>query len=294
MHPGTFEYRSAKSVDDALDLLADHPDAEMLAGGQSLLPAITNGEADPDVVVDIGEIDAIRGVEVRNDVVEIGAATTYAELQDADRLRNDAVALAEAVSVIGDEQVRNRGTIGGNLAHPVRVSDLSAAVIASDATIVTKGPHSERRIAAADFFAPNPATDLAADELLTSVEVPVSTVNTGGAYVKQQSVTMRYSLLGVAARLTVEGGQVSTVSVAANGVTERGVGLEPVEDALRGKRLEADTIETAASRALDGIDTEAMIDDDQASAAYRADLLPTYTEQALECAAERAGVDVPA
>ncbi|RXK47984.1 FAD binding domain-containing protein [Halorientalis pallida] len=294
MHPGTYEYLSAESVDHALDLLVDHPDAELLAGGHSLLPAITNEAADPDVVVDISEIDAIRGIEVTDDVVEIGAVTTYAELQDAARLRDAATAVAEAVSVIGDEQVRNRGTIGGNLAHPVRVSDLSAAIIASDATIVTVGPHSERRIAAADFFAPNPATDLAADELLTTVEIPASTGETGGAYVKQQSVTMRYSLLGVAARMTVEGDRVSAIRVAANGVTERGVGLEPVEDTLRGERLDGDTIETAASRALDGIDTEAMIDDDQASAAYRADLLPTYTEQALETAAERAGVDVPA
>lgn len=294
MHPGRYEYLSAESVGHALDLLADHPDAEVLAGGHSLLPAITNEEVDPDVVVDISEIDAIRGVDVRSDVVEIGAVTTYAELQDAERLRDHAVALSEAVSVIGDEQVRNRGTIGGNLAHPVRVSDLSAAIIASDATIVAAGPDGERRISAREFFTPTAATDLADDELLTRVELPVSTGNTGGAYAKQQSATMRYSLLGVAARLTVEGGRVSDVRVAANGVTERGIGLEPVEDALRGEQLDPDTIEAGANSAMDDIDTATMIDDDQASAAYRADLLPTYTERALERAAERAGVDVPA
>lgn len=294
MHPGTFEYLSAGSVGHALELLTDHPDAEVLAGGHSLLPAITNEEVDPDVVVDVSEIDAIQGVELRNNVVEIGAGTTYAELQDVERLQDDAMAVAEAVSVIGDEQVRNRGTIGGNLAHPVRVSDLSAALIASDATIVTVGPQSERRIDAAEFFAPAAATDLAADELLTTVELPVSAGNTSSAYAKQQSATMRYSLLGVAAHLTVDGGQVSDVRVAANGVTERGVGLEPVEDALRGEPLDEDTIETAASRAGDDIDSAAMIDDDQASAAYRADLLPIYTEQALERAAERAGVDLAA
>jgi carbon-monoxide dehydrogenase medium subunit len=196
--------------------------------------------------------------------------------------------------VIGDEQVRNRGTIGGNLAHPVRVSDLSAAVIASDATIVAERPDGERRISAAEFFAPTAATDLAADEILTRVELPVSTGNTGGAYAKQQSVTMRYSLLGVAARVTVEDGVVSNIRVAANGVTERGVGLDPVEDALRGERLDSDTIEAGAESAMDELDTAAMIDDDQASAAYRADLLPTYTERAIERAAERAGVDVSA
>lgn len=294
MHPGKFEYLSAESVDEALTLLAEYPDAEFLAGGHSLMPAITNEEADPDVVIDISEIDAIRGIDADGDVVKIGAVTTYAELEDAERLSEDATALAEAVSVIGDEQVRNRGTIGGNLVHPVRVSDLSAAIIASDATIVGEGPDGERRISAAEFFDPTARTDLAADELLTRVELPISTGNTGGAYVKKQSATMRYTLLGVAARLTVEQGRVSSVRVAANGVTERGVGLDHVEDTLRGERLDADTIEAAASTAVDGLDAAAMIDDDQASAAYRADLLPTYTERALERAAERTGVDLPA
>jgi carbon-monoxide dehydrogenase medium subunit len=291
MHPGEFELLRAESVTQAIGLMEQQPDAELLAGGHSLLPAITNETSDPDTVIDISEVDAICGIEIADDIVEIGAVTTYAEIENTDELWDGARELAEAVDVIGDTQVRNRGTIGGNLAHPVRVSDLSAAIIASDATIVAEGPHGERRIPSAEFFSTNEATDLAAEELLKMVEVPLATGTAGGAYEKQQSKTARYTLLGVAARLRVDQGYVSNARVAANGVTPRGVRLGPVEDALKGEHLDDHIIRTAAERAVSGIDEAEMIDDDQASAGYRARLLPTYTVRAIERATERAGLD---
>ena len=292
MHPGKFEYLRAEGIDHALGLLENHPEAELLAGGHSLLPEITRERVDPDVIVDISDIDAICGVESDGDVAEIGAATTYAGVKESSVLQDGATALVEAASVIGDEQVRNRGTIGGNLVHPVRVSDLSAAIIAIDATIVVEGPDGRRQIAADECFTPAQAIDLAADELLTTVEVPLTTGHTGSAYAKKQSSSARYSLLGVAARLHFDQGRVTDARVGANGVAEPGVKLCAVEDALQGERLDSSTIEAAASAAVVGLDDVELIDDEQASAEYRRHLLPAYTEQALECAAERAGVDV--
>lgn len=292
MHPGKYEYLSAESVDHAVNLMEEHPDAELLAGGHSLLPAITREEADPDVVIDISEIDAIRGIEVGDGVVKIGAVTRYVDLETSEELRNAATVLWEAVCTIGDEQVRNRGTIGGNLAHPVRVSDLSAAIIASEATIMVTGPAGDRQISADEFFDRNRDADIATNEIVTQIVVPMATENIGEAYSKKQSKTARYTLLGVAVRLCVEQGRVSNAWVAANGVTRKGICLSAVEDALRGERLDEDTIQAAASKAANGIDTAVMIDDKQASATYRARLLPTYTERALVRAAESAGVEI--
>ncbi|WP_121820301.1 FAD binding domain-containing protein [Halostella salina] len=294
MYPGEFDYLRAESVEDALDLLDEHPDAEVLAGGHSLLPTMKSGLADPDVVVDIGHIDAMQGIDHNGDTTSVGALTTYAEIDDTDELWDGATALAEAASEIGDTQVRNRGTIGGNLAHADPASDLPGAAIASDLTLVAEGRDGERRIDADDFFVAMYMTDLAEDELLTRVEVPRVDGSAGGAYVKKPSPSSGYALIGVAARLQVDDGTVTDARVGANGAMDHGVRLDPVEDAIEGEQLGEDAIAAAAERVADDLDTSMMMDDLQASGEYRAHLLEVYTERALGRAAERAGAIVPA
>lgn len=287
MDPGEFEYRQAKTVSHALELLESYPDAVVLAGGHTLLPNIELGLVDPDTVVDIGNIDAMQGIERDGDTMHIGALTTYGEIVNTDILWERSTVLAEAIQAIGDTQVRNRATIGGNLVRPQPTSDLSAAVIASDATLVATSRHGERRIDADDFFLPMRSTALDEDELLTRVELPLVSGATSGAYSKRQSPSARYTLIGVAARLSVDGRTVSAARVAANGATNHGIRLGPVEAVLEGNTLDAETIATAATQATTGLDEAQLMDDNQASASFRADLLEAYTQQALEQTVER-------
>ncbi|WP_197075800.1 xanthine dehydrogenase family protein subunit M [Halostagnicola sp. A56] len=253
-----------------------------------------NGLAKPDVVVDIGHIESMRGIEKNGDATSIGALTTYAEIDDDEELWADATVLAEAASEIGDTQVRNRGTIGGNLAHSDPASDLPGAAIASDLTLVVEGPDGERRIDADEFFVAMYMTDLAEDELLTRIEVPRGDGATSGAYVKKPSPSSGYALVGVAAQLQVDDGTVTAARIGANGVMDHAVRLEPVEDAIEGERLSDDAISAAAERAADDLEEAMMMDDLQASAEFRSHLLETYTKRALERAAERADATVTA
>ena len=287
MCPGEFTYLRAESVAHALELLGEYPEAELLAGGHSLLPTMKSGLADPDTVIDIGQIEAMRGIEHDGDSTTVGALTTYAEIDDTDELWAGATALAEAASEIGDVQVRNRGTIGGNLAHSDPASDLPAAAIASDLTLVAEGPGGERRIDAEEFFLGMYMTDLREDELLTRVEVPRANGSAGGAYEKKPSPSSGYALIGVAAQLHADSGTVESARVAANGVMGHGVRLTPVEESLEGQPLNGDSIGTAAAEAGSELDQSMMMDDLQASAEFRANLLEVYTERALERAAKR-------
>jgi carbon-monoxide dehydrogenase medium subunit len=246
------------------------------------------------VLIDIGHIEAMSGIDHDGDTTHVGANTTYAEIADDEALRDSATVLAEAAENIGDVQVRNAGTIGGNLAHSDPASDLPAAALAADVTLVAQGRDGERRIDADDYFIAMYMTDLAEDELLTGVEVPHQGPDTHSAYVKKPSPSSGYALIGVAATLHTDGDSVESARVAANGAMDHGVRLTAVEDELEGVALEADALAAAATAAGDELDTSMMMDDLQASAEFRAQLLEVYTERALEAAAQRAGLAVTA
>jgi carbon-monoxide dehydrogenase medium subunit len=288
MYPDEFDYYRAGSVGEALDLLDEHSGAEteLLAGGHSLLPAMKTGLSSPDVLIDISGIDAMQGIEADGETLSIGAMTRYSDLTESDAVAEHAPALAEAVRQVGDVQVRNRGTIGGNLAHADPAADLPGAAIASDATLVVEGSDGERSIPADDFFFGMYTTDVGPDELLTRVEIP-SADGGVGAYAKKPSPSSGYAMVGVAALIAADGGTVTSARVGANGVMDHGVRLGPVEDRLAGGSLDADAIETAASHAGDELDTDMMMSDLQASNEFRAQLLEVYTERALTAAMER-------
>ncbi len=290
MFPDELDYYEASSVEEALDLLDEHSGAEteLLAGGHSLLPAMKTGLSSPDVLVDIGEVDELHGVGVDGDALSIGAMTRYSDLLDADAAHEHAPALTEAVSQVGDKQVRNRGTVGGNLAHADPASDLPGAALASDATLVAAGPDGEREIPADDFFFGMYATALDPDEILVRVEVP-SAAGAVGTYAKKPSPSSGYAMVGVAALVETDGDAVASARVGANGAMDHGVRLSGVEDELDGATLDGDTIEAAAARASEGLDTDMMMSDVRASAEFREQLLEVYTKRALEDVGERVG-----
>jgi len=287
VYPDEFDYYRAESVEHAVDLLADHPDADILAGGHSLLPTMKSGLAEPDVLVDIGEIDELKQVTRASETTTIGAIVRYADVLETTHLRGKVPVLTDAVEVIGDVQVRNRGTIGGNLAHADPASDLPAPAVVADATLVVTGPDGERTIDAEDFFLGMYMTDLGSDEILTRIEVPHEPDGAASAYVKKPSPSSGYALVGVAARLTVEDGTVVSARVAVNGVVGRPARLSAVEEALDGSELTESERSRAAEHATESLDETMMMDDLQASAEYRANLVRTYTERALERATDR-------
>lgn len=296
MYPDEFDYHEATSVGEALDLMDENvgEEVELLAGGHSLIPAMKSGLSSPDVLIDVSGIEDLHGVRAENGRLVIGAMTTYADLLAADGAREHAPAFTAAVRQVGDEQVRNRGTVGGNLAHADPASDLPGAALASGATLVAEGPDGEREIPVDEYFFGMYATALGPNELLTRVEIP-SANGAAGAYAKKPSPSSGYAMIGVCALVeTDSNGVVTSARVGANGAMDHGVRLEPTESALEGERLDGDTIEQAAAVAPDDLDTAMMMEDLQASAEFREHLLTVYTERALGEAAEQVGAVAPA
>ena len=294
MFPAEFDYFRATTVDEALALLDANPEAELLAGGHSLLPTMKLGLASPPAVVDISGIDALSGIEVDDSVARVGALTRYATIANEAALERVSPAVVSAAAAIGDVQVRNRGTIGGNLAHADPASDLPAAVLASDAALVLVGPDGERTVPADDFFLAIFTTAKEEGELLARVELPTLDEESVGVYVKKPSPSSGYAVVGVAAVLGFEDGVVSSARVAANGAFDHATRLPGTEDALVDESLDESVIETAAAAAMDGLDESALMADHHVSADYRAELLRAYTARALAGAAERADAPVAA
>jgi len=289
MYPDQFEYHRAESVEGAVDLLQENPDAELVAGGHSLLPTMKSGLASPEALVDISAVDDLTGIDHDGDSTRVGAMTPYAPIADDDRLWDDVTVVAEAASQIGDRQVRNRGTIGGNIAHADPASDLPGAVLAADATVHVRGPDGERTVASDDFFQGMYATAAGDDEVVTAVDLPHEDEDTASAYVKKPSPSSGYALVGVAARVTVDDDTVTDARVAANGVMDHGVRLTAVEDALDDATLDAETVGSAADSAGESLDEYMIMEDQQASKEFRLQLLGAYTERALETIGDRAG-----
>ncbi|MDS0294610.1 FAD binding domain-containing protein [Halogeometricum luteum] len=296
MFPPQFGYRRAGSVAEAVDLLAEFSDRDVrvLAGGHGLLPDLKAGREAPDVLVDIGGIDDLRYVEAGDGAVAVGALTTYADAVESEALWSRATAFAEAVSRVGDVQIRNRGTVGGNLAQADPSADPPAAALASEATLVARGPDGVREVDAAKFFAGGGGTALRDGEILTEVRLPTADgaekreAAVGGAYVKKTHPASGYALVGVAAVVTVEDGRVTDARVAVDGVTDPPRRLAPVESALEGESADADSVDSAADRAAEGVDPEAAVSDAYASGAYRVEVLSVHVRRALETALDRA------
>ena len=286
MYPEKFDYYRAASVAEALSLLGEHPEAKLLAGGHSLLPVMKLRLADPGVLIDIGRIAELKGITVENGRTRIGALTTHAMVEAARDLPH---ALPEAAGWIGDPMVRNRGTVGGNIAHADPASDLPTVFIALGATMHIAGAGGTRSVAADDFFVDLFATALGDREILTAVEVPSRVGGTGSAYAKMFNPASRYAVVGAAALISVQGARCTGARIAVGGLTPTATRCAAVEAALIGKKLDEATIAAAAQQVAGDLDADLLVGDIHASAAYRRQMAPVFLARAITSAAERAG-----
>lgn len=281
MYPSQFEYVRPSSVDEAVSILASNPDAKVLAGGHSLVPAMKLRLAAPGTIVDIGRIDGLSGVS-SNGSVTIGAMTTYRQIIDASGLDHFPVVQA-ATKQVGDPQVRNRGTIGGSMAHNDPAADLTAVMLALNASVTAKGSKGERTIPVDDLFVGLLTTSLASDEIITSISIPDDYADAKQAYEKHPHPASGYAVVGVAVAVREKDGKVESARIAVTGAPEHAKRATSAENALVGKALDADSIAAAAALAAD--DLGELNGDVYASPEYRAHLVRVLTRRALTRAA---------
>jgi carbon-monoxide dehydrogenase medium subunit len=284
--PAEFTYHRPTTVAEACELLAELEDSRPLAGGHSLIPAMKIRFSTPSALVDIGRIDELRGIGIdRGSGIRIGAMTTHAEIAASGDVQSGAQALAEAAGIIGDRQVRNRGTIGGSLAHADPGADEPTVVTVLGATITVMGGDGRREVPAGEFFTGLFTTALDDGELITEVRVPAAVPGTGSAYVKHKHPASGYAVVGVAAVVSVENGSCSAAKLVVGGVT--GVPVDVPVGSLVGGSGSADEI-AAAAGAVPGALTDAL-SDTYASAEYRTHLATVLAKRALATAFERTG-----
>jgi carbon-monoxide dehydrogenase medium subunit len=281
MYPANFEYARPATVEEAIAQLGRHgEDAKLLAGGHSLIPAMKLRLARPSVVVDIGRIAALSYIREHGGRVAIGATTTHAEVAASALLQTRCPLLPETAAHIGDAQVRNKGTIGGSLAHADPASDYPAAILALEAEIEVAGARGRRTVRAVDFFEGLFQTALAIDEIIVEVRVPVTPATV--AYVKTEQKASGFAVAGVAAVFDSAG----ALRVGVTGVAATPYRASAVEQALAGRRMPApEAIAAAAGRAADTIEP---LSDIHASSEFRAHLAQVNARRAIERALARA------
>lgn len=283
MIPANFEYFAPKTVQEALDLLSRFPDdAKVLAGGHSLIPQMKLRLATPRCLVDIGRVSGLSYIKEEAGKLLIGAMTTHYALESSPVARQKCRLLSDTAAEIGDVQVRNRGTIGGSLAHADPAADWPAAILALEAELKVVGRSGERRVKAEDFFLDMLATTLKPNELLTEIAVPTLPQGTGCAYLKMHQKASGFAIVGVAVRLTVDSNQVcQQIGIGITGVASKAYRPKAVENVLKGQKLDRALVATAAGKAGDGVDALADL---HASAEYRLHLAGVYTRRAIEAA----------
>jgi carbon-monoxide dehydrogenase medium subunit len=261
MKASAFAYARATSIADALELLVAHGDgAKVLSGGQSLMPAMNLRLISPELVVDIGDLTELKGIERRHDALRIGALTRHVDLLNSPEIAAHAPLLTEAIAHVAHPAIRNKGTLGGSLAHADPASELPACMLALNATIIVLGPSGERRIAAADFFTGIYETALSAQELLVAVELPVSGADSIHFFHEFARRHGDYAIVGIAAQAVVRGDFFSDLRIALFAVGDRPVLAE------------------AAARLINVAVTPAMLSD--ASTALGEELDPQEDQQA--------------
>ena len=285
MIPAQFDYVVPSSLDEAVALLAQHQDeAKILAGGHSLIPAMKLRLAQPQLLIDIGRLKDLTYVREEDGQLRIGALTTHYELESSARLRDLCPLLAACAGSIGDVQVRNKGTIGGSLAHADPAADWPAAVLALDAELVAASANGERTIKATDFFVDMLTTALQPGEILREIRVPLAAARTSQAYLKMPHPASGFAVVGVAVNLARQGDACQAVAVGITGVAAKAYRAAGVEQALTGGALDEQTIANASAHAADNVD---LNDDLFASADYRRHLAQVYTRRAIAEAAKR-------
>jgi aerobic carbon-monoxide dehydrogenase medium subunit len=284
MIPTSFDYVRAQSLKDALKVLAAGDGTKVIAGGHSLLPIMKFRLAQPPRLVDISRLEELKGIAEKGRGARIGAGTTYRELLDSELLRERFPLLAEATETIGDLQVRNRGTVGGSLAHADPVSDMPAVMLALDATFNLRSKSGKRSVTARDFFQGAFSTALAEDELLTEIVIPPLPAGAGSCYLSHDHPASGYAIAAAAAVVARKKKTVSHAVVALTGVGEMAYLVKSAEG-LVGSQGDPDAISAVATAATSGIEVNGDV---YAPAEYRRHLAQVITRRALETALERA------
>ena len=252
----------------------------MLAGGQSLIPVLRMRLNAPEKVVDLGKIEELRGIRDDGDAVVVGAMTTYEELIASDLICTNAAVLCAAIEQIADPQIRRRGTIGGSLVHADPAGDVGAPILALGAQLVIRGADGERTVSARDFFVDLFETVVAEGELLTAIRIPKH-LGWGGHYEKFVRTAQQWSIVAVAATVTVEGGVITDAAIGLTNMGNTPLRATAVEDALRGQPATAEVIAAAAAHAADGTNPPSDLNGD---AAYRSHLAGVLTRRAITAA----------
>ncbi len=288
MYPASFAYHTPKSVKEALGLLAKLKDnAKVLAGGHSLIPMMRFRLAQPKHLIDLRRVPGLAGLKVDGKTLAIGAMTTHWQIESSSTVKSKLAVLAEVAGVIGDPAVRNKGTLGGSVAHADPAADWPAAILALRAEMVCEGPKGKRKVPADAWFTGLMATALKDRELLVQIRVPLLPPRSGAAYMKFPHPASRFAVVGVCAVVTLDKlGVCTAAGVAVTGAGTKAVRANGVEAALVGKRLDAAAIETAAQKAAEGVDVQADL---QGSVEYKAHLCRVFAKRAITEAVKRAG-----
>ncbi|WP_030526774.1 xanthine dehydrogenase family protein subunit M [Phycicoccus jejuensis] len=281
MIPASFDYLAPTSVDEALAALAEHgDDAKVLAGGQSLLPILRMRLNAPETVVDLGRIEALRGIRDGGDHIAIGSMTAYSDIVASDLVREHAALLVKAVETVADPQIRHRGTVGGAIVHADPAGDVGAPILALDATMVIAGSGGERTVPATEFFRDLFETAVEDGELLTEIRIPKHT-GWGAAYEKFVRVAHQWSIVAVAATVRVEGGSIAEAKVGLTNMGNTPLRASAVEQALVGSS--ADALADACGAAAEGTNPPSDLNGD---ADYRRHLATVLTRRAVQKAME--------
>ncbi|BAS26992.1 FAD binding domain-containing protein [Limnochorda pilosa] len=281
MFPAAFEYQRAATLPEALRMLAaSGGEAKVLAGGHSILPMMKLRLATPQNLVDIGRVPELKGIRLEGNRLVVGALTTHRELETSEMVARHCPVLARAASEVGDVQVRNRGTLGGNLAHADPASDLPAVAQAMEAVLKLASPRGIREVAIGDFILGPLVTDLQGDEIIQEISFATVSGRSGSAYAKFAHPASGYAVVAVAAVVTLGAdGSCQAARVGVTGASSTAYRATGVEQALVGRRPDAPVLEQAAAHAAEGAD---LMADLFASEAYRGHLCRVMTHRALK------------
>lgn len=283
MIPAPFDYKVPASLEEAVGLLTADPDgAKVLAGGHSLIPAMKLRLAQPQLLVDIARLKSLAYIREEGDQILIGATTTHYQLESSDLLKRICPLLSMCGASIGDVQVRNKGTIGGSVAHADPAGDWPAAVLALDAELVLVGPNGDRTVRAADFFLDLLTTDLQPGEILREIRIKKPTGRFGQAYQKVPHPASGFAVVGIATHLVLnDDGSCQSIAIGVTGVGVKAYRAQAVESALAGTNLDDAAITSAVGHICDGIDPNSDL---YASGEYRCHLAQVHTRRAINAA----------
>ena len=286
MKPCLFGYNKPSNIEDALAILDTHPNSVVLAGGQSLVAMLNMRLVAPSHVVDINGLASLKEIAVDDGWLRVGALVRHCDILKSQTVSESAPLISQAVHHIGHPAIRNRGTIGGSLAHNDPAADLPAAILALDGRITASSTGEHRTIDVVDFFQDLFTTALRESEILSEVFVPTQPRSSGSAYVKFANKASHYAIVGVASAVTLANGKCTSAAIGITGAGPTPYRASHVESQLIDSSLDENTISAASENAGKGVD---MNDDIQASGEYRAHLVKVLTIRSLNLAIERAG-----